>query len=159
VVHTTSSTQTGVGTELPLALINIIRRTKGRAAEQRGDPATFMVLYHLTQEPVAPRLSELAARCRLDHSTISRHVRTLEDAGYLRRAGDPRDRRAYRLEATAEGLALLDDRLRVWAARISEAIADWSDDDRRALTALVTRLAAALEHEPAATDPEPRTEN
>jgi DNA-binding MarR family transcriptional regulator len=160
-VQTSSSTGTGarqgVGTDVPLALINIIRRTKSRAGE-RGDPATFMVLYHVTQEPT-PRLSELAERCRLDHSTISRHVRALEDAGYLRRTGDPRDRRAYRLEATPTGLALLDGKLCAWAARIDEAIADWSDDDRRALTTLVTRLADALERAPAATNPEPGTES
>jgi DNA-binding MarR family transcriptional regulator len=51
-------------------------------------------------------LNQLAAELFVDKSTASRIVALLEERGYLRRAMDPADRRALRLEMTAEGRAL-----------------------------------------------------
>jgi len=50
------------------------------------------------------RVSELAGCMGLDASTASRHVRHLEDGGYLARTGDPGDRRASRVRLTPKGL-------------------------------------------------------
>src|SRR5215472_18901611 len=68
------------------------------------EPAAFAVLATLCRGAAA-RPSDLAAAVRLDLSTISRHVQTLEADGYLVKARDPRDGRSCRLKATAAGRA------------------------------------------------------
>ena len=59
-------------------------------------------LMELTREaPLSP--TELAARLRLEKSTVSRLVTRLEERGWLRREPDPRDGRALRLRLTRAG--------------------------------------------------------
>jgi DNA-binding MarR family transcriptional regulator len=90
-------------------------------------------------------VSELAEAMGLDTSTASRHVRQLEDGGYLTRTGDPDDRRASRVRLTRRGRVVLDQAMRARAVRLDRAIADWSAEDRAALTHLTTRLADSLD--------------
>ena len=52
----------------------------------------------------ALRLSDLAGRMELDASTASRHVRSLEQLGLVRRSADPDDGRAFRVELTEQGI-------------------------------------------------------
>src|SRR3954471_2340106 len=98
---------TAVSTELVLALMTVGRSLKARLAEGRDQTAAVMLLQHVAANPPL-RVSDLAGFAGLDSSTVSRHVRTLEDAGLLARAGDPADRRASRLEITDAGRELLD---------------------------------------------------
>src|SRR5690242_17229580 len=74
----------------------------------RGDPepAAFAVLTTVCHG-AASRPSELASAMRLDLSTISRHVQTLEADGLLVKVRDPRDGRSCRLKATAAGRAAI----------------------------------------------------
>jgi MarR family 2-MHQ and catechol resistance regulon transcriptional repressor len=51
-------------------------------------------------------LNALATELFVDKSTASRVVGCLEERGYVRRVVDPEDRRALRLELTAEGAEL-----------------------------------------------------
>jgi DNA-binding MarR family transcriptional regulator len=81
----------------------------------------------------------------LDTSTASRHVRQLEDGGYLARTGDPDDRRAFQVRLTRRGRAALDQAMRARAVVVDRATADWPDDDRATLTTLMTRLADSLD--------------
>ena len=62
------------------------------------EPAAFAVLASLCHGTGA-RPSELASAVRLDPSTISRHVQTLEADGYLVKLRDPQDGRSCRLKA------------------------------------------------------------
>ncbi|HJW60978.1 MAG TPA: MarR family transcriptional regulator, partial [Actinomycetota bacterium] len=68
--------------------------------------------------------------------------------------GDPDDRRAFRVRLTRRGRAALDQAMRARAAVLDRAIAGWPDDDRAALTILMTRLADSLDR--LADDPETR---
>lgn len=125
-----------------MALLGIMRQLKAVAA-LRCEPGTAVfLLHHMT---VPRRVSDLATCAGLDTSTVSRHVKALEDAGLLSRAEDPADRRAWRLEITPAGRELLVDTRRAWADFVGGATVDWSAADRAALTNLMTRLAGSMD--------------
>jgi DNA-binding MarR family transcriptional regulator len=134
---------TEVGVELPAALVTVGRLLRARTAEGADEAWVAWLLHHVAaREPL--RLSDLAASVGLDASTVSRHVKSLDDAGYVQRIEDPADRRACRVALTAAGRAALDATMAARADAISAALADWSAEDRRMLTTLVTRLADSL---------------
>jgi DNA-binding MarR family transcriptional regulator len=145
--------QATTGQELVVALLTVGRRLRARLPAGRIDPALMFVLHHVHGRG-SLRVSELATSAGLDASTVSRHVRQLEDGGYLARTGDPDDRRASRVRLTRRGRAALDRAMRARAALIDRATADWPGEDRAALTTLMTRLADSLDR--LAADPEPR---
>ena len=87
---------------------------------------------------------DLAARCALDPSTVSRAVATLVRAGLVARAADPDDGRASVLLATPAGHAAVEDIAGWYAGRLAEALRDWSDEDLTTLTALLRRFSDDL---------------
>jgi DNA-binding MarR family transcriptional regulator len=141
------------GQQLVVALLTVGRRLRSRLPQGLVDPAMMLVLHNVLARGVS-RVSELAEAMGLDASTASRHVRQLEDGGYLARTGDPGDRRASRVRLTPRGRAALDRATRARAALVDRAIADWPEEDRAALTTLMTRLADGLDR--LAADPETR---
>ena len=136
-----------------VALLGVGRRLKARLPQGHIDPAMMFVL-HQIQANGSLRVSELAGCMGLDASTASRHVRNLEDGGYLARTGDPGDRRASRVRLTPKGRGALSRALRARALVVDRAIADWPDEDRATLASLMTRLADSLDR--LHTDPETR---
>jgi DNA-binding MarR family transcriptional regulator len=137
--------------ELTTALFAVLRILKRTAPDDSIDRGSLMVLHSLAcAEPM--RLSDAAQLVGLDLSTVSRHVRTLENGGYVRRAEDPKDRRASLLALTADGEAFLQRLFESRRASFDAATAEWPDEDRRTLTQLLNRLAEDLE--PRATRPE-----
>ena len=137
--------KTTTGQDLVVALFAVGRRLKARLPRGHVDPGMMFVL-HQVQANGSLRVSELADCMGLDASTASRHVRHLEDGGYLARTGDPGDRRASRVRLTPKGRGALARAMRARAAVIDRAIADWPDDDRATLTTLIIRLAESLDH-------------
>jgi DNA-binding MarR family transcriptional regulator len=140
----TLSLETITGQDLVVALLGVGRRLKARLPQGHLDPAMMFVLHHI-QANGPLRVSELAGCMGLDASTASRHVRHLEDGGYLARTGDPGDRRASRVRLTPKGRGALARALRARAAVVDRAIADWPDEDRVTLASLMTRLADSLD--------------
>jgi DNA-binding MarR family transcriptional regulator len=136
--------ETITGQDLVVALLGVGRRLKARLPQGHIDPAMMFVL-HQVQVNGPLRVSELAGCMGLDASTASRHVRNLEDGGYLARTGDPGDRRASRVRLTPKGRGALARALRARAAVVDRAIADWPDEDRATLASLMTRLADSLD--------------
>lgn len=130
--------------ELVVALITIGRRLKPRTHDSRLDLAAVYLLHRLRCTG-AMRVSELAKGTGLDASTVSRHLRNLEDAGYTTRAGDPEDRRAWQVRLTDQGCAFLEEAMAARVAVVSEAIAEWSGADRDRLTTLLNRLSESIE--------------
>jgi len=86
-------------------------------------------------------LNALAALLYLDKSTASRVVDALERKRYLRRAADPADGRAVRLEATPEGRALHGRIERSLIEEEMRLIADFEPAARRAATTIIEKLA------------------
>ena len=129
--------------DLVAALSALVTHLKRRS----GDPDTSARAYLLGHvDRLAPvRATDIADCTALDLSTISRHLRGLEDAGLLTRSPDPDDRRASLLSVTDEGRAFVADAVRARTAVLAAATADWPDGDVATLSALRTRLAHALE--------------
>jgi DNA-binding MarR family transcriptional regulator len=140
----TLSTDATTGQQLVVSLLGVSRRLKARLPQGNLDPAMMFVLYQVLANR-SLRVSELAGCMGLDASTASRHVRHLEGGGYLARAEDPGDRRASRIRLTPKGRAALARAMRARAAVVDRAIADWPEEDRAALTTLLTRLADSLD--------------
>jgi DNA-binding MarR family transcriptional regulator len=146
----TARPETSTGHRLLVAMTTAVRRLKPRPADSRLDPASLWVLHFLAaQAPL--RVSELAKCMGLDSSTVSRHIRHLEENGYLSRTDDPDDRRAARIDLTEQGRAVLEESMRARAAVIDAATADWSAEDRETLTTLLTRLADSIDRQAAET--------
>lgn len=90
------------------------------------------------------RPSDLAAQMRLDLSTISRHLHSLQQQGMVQRSADPDDARAQRISVTARGSDVLKRMMDRRAATIHDATAQWPEADRDALGGLLRRLADDL---------------
>jgi DNA-binding MarR family transcriptional regulator len=130
---------------LLVALMRMIRLLK-RAQPTGIEPALQYVLY--TVNCAGPlRLSDLAGQVQLDVSTVSRHARALETAGYLQRTADPDDRRAAHLSVTNAGRKVLDDAFARRRAILDTALTDWPADDLHTLERLLNQLADDLEHQ------------
>jgi DNA-binding MarR family transcriptional regulator len=136
--------ETTTGQDLMVSLLAVSRRLKSRLPRGQIDPGMMFVL-HQVQVNGSLRVSELAGCMGLDASTASRHVRHLEDGGYLARTGDPGDRRASRVRLSPKGRAALARAMRARAAVVDRAMADWPGKDRAALATLLTRLADSLD--------------
>lgn len=83
---------------------------------------------------------ELGDHLAIDKATMVRMLDGLQNAGLIKRAEDPKDRRAKRLAITAKGRGLLE---KVTAARIvaeSEALKPLSESERKVFRELVARL-------------------
>lgn len=78
------------------------------AAAGLPDLSWYDLLYALHQAPGRSlRVNELAGAVALSATGMSRFVDRVERAGCVRRAPDPDDRRALRVELTEEGIGLL----------------------------------------------------
>jgi DNA-binding MarR family transcriptional regulator len=88
-------------------------------------------------------LNELSAFLYLDKSTVSRVVDALERKGYVARAPHPQDGRALLLEATGSGRAVEGQIRESILAEEQVLLRNFSPEVRKAMTALIGRLARA----------------
>jgi DNA-binding MarR family transcriptional regulator len=134
---------TKVDAELAGALYTVVLRLSRLPADEPVDKAGLAVL-HETRRLGAFRPSDLAGQMHLDLSTISRHLRSLEEQGLVQRKADPDDARAQRITITDRGGEVLNRVMDHRAATIRDAIAHWPEGDRGALRQLLRRLAEDL---------------
>jgi DNA-binding MarR family transcriptional regulator len=133
--------------ELAVALYAVVLRLARLPVDEPVDKAGLAVLHETYRlGPVRP--SDLAAQMHLDLSTISRHLRSLEQQGMVARISDPDDARAQQISLTTRGRDVLTLMLDHRSAAIRDAIAHWPEDDRRALRRLLRRLAEDLSDQP-----------
>ena len=127
-----------------MALRDVVLGIRRSAPGDDHDRAAVGLLSHLlTLGPV--RAGDLAERACLDPSTVSRHLKALEDAGYLMRSPDPEDKRATLLEVSPAGRTLVSAALDHKITVLDDAVAAWPPADVATLTRLVRRLADDLE--------------
>jgi DNA-binding MarR family transcriptional regulator len=129
---------------LVAALFGVVRRLKRMQYDEPVEKAGLGVLHVLACSQSPLRLSDVAAELTLDVSTVSRHVRTLEEGGLVARTHAPDDGRACLLGLSPKGAAALQHAYEVRARTIGAALAGWSLTDREHLTALLTQLEADL---------------
>jgi len=123
------------------ALRDMMLRAKRRHRnlEQTSDHGRISVLFVLSRQGPM-RASDLAREVMLDLSTVSRHLRVLEDDGRVARSADPDDKRAFQVGVTERGHDFVRE---FWHNRVTAvlgALSDWTGDDVRALTDLLDRF-------------------
>ncbi|GAA4227073.1 MarR family winged helix-turn-helix transcriptional regulator [Actinomadura meridiana] len=103
------------------------------------DRAAVPLLRVLAEEgPMRP--GEMAARLAVEAPHVTRQLQRLEAAGYVERVPDPDDRRCLRVTLSRAGADAVES-IRASGRRwISDALADWSPDDRERLAGLVHRM-------------------
>jgi DNA-binding MarR family transcriptional regulator len=121
-----------------------LSRSLGLALEASCDItlAWFDVLLQLRRSPDG-RLKMNQSADAIVHSNggTTRLIDRLEEAGYVERQNCPSDRRAIHVAITDEGNAKLDQALDVHVAYLQKNLANrLSDDEREALTRLLTKL-------------------
>ncbi|PPF60750.1 MarR family transcriptional regulator [Clavibacter michiganensis] len=102
------------------------------------------LLAHLT-ECGATRMRVLADWQGVDKSTMTAHVRRLEERGLVIREPDPDDRRAVLVRATPEAERVLDRNSATARALLGELVGEWTARERTELTRLLGRLVAEIE--------------
>ena len=91
------------------------------------------------------RLNDLAARMGVSAPTASRSVDALHELGLVERVPDPADRRAVRIELSAEGQTLLDARTEKARVAFGPAVVALSKADRKQFSQLLHRMTEALD--------------
>ncbi len=124
-------------------MMTVGRRFRARLDGDTIDPSQAALLYTLKCRG-ALRLGDIAEAMRLDASTVSRHVQQLGDRGFIQRGPDPEDGRASIIELTDAGRTGLTSAFEQRRTVLTEALADWSADDREQLRLQLSRLATAL---------------
>jgi DNA-binding MarR family transcriptional regulator len=90
-------------------------------------------------------LGELGDYEGVNPTMLSRVVGKLEGAGLIRRQADPDDRRAVRVEVTADGAALRHRLLTQRSQLLSRQLADLPDETMRSLVTAIPALEALAE--------------
>ncbi|MDP3714036.1 MAG: MarR family transcriptional regulator [Mycobacteriales bacterium] len=93
------------------------------------------------------RLSAVADELRLDLSTVSRQVASLERAGLLARSRDPLDSRASLLDLTATGRQTIDAVRGARIAAMARRLPDWDEAELSELAGLLSRFTRDLRAE------------
>lgn len=129
-----------------------------QAMDQVGIPldrpaVTVLVTLRMAGRPL--RVGEIAARMQVVGPHVTRHLHELERRGLVVRVTDPDDQRARLIELTPEGDAAAGRYVRTVLSRFTDAVADWSDEDRRTFGHLLTRFVDDLTARLADTDDRP----
>lgn len=130
-----------------LSAVSAVRRQLDRSLPGGCSGVTAMVLSLLDRHGDL-RIGTLAELLAVDMSVTSRHVTHLAERGWIDRSPDPADRRSRILRLTPDGrarLAELSDRA---AELLALRLSDWSDEDVRRLTRLLSRLRASFDDAP-----------
>ncbi|ARF57151.1 MarR family winged helix-turn-helix transcriptional regulator [Streptomyces gilvosporeus] len=112
-------------------------------ARNSMDRAAYLLLNRLDQEgPMG--VKALAAGMGIDSSTVTRQVAPLVDSGLVSRATHPEDGRAVVLELSERGHTRLEEVRASRRALMALVTEDWSEGERDAFCALLTRFNASL---------------
>ena len=112
-----------------------------RAAELDLTYAQGQVLFHVAAHPGC-RMGDVGKAFGVTLPAVTHLVDRLEQQGFVTRAGDPADRRAYVLEVTRAGSALVDELNAMRLRGLESVLARMAADDR---TCVVRGLEALVE--------------
>ncbi|GAA1449301.1 MarR family winged helix-turn-helix transcriptional regulator [Leifsonia poae] len=128
-----------------------LARLAARVTGNTESPATWRTLSVL-QTSGAMRLGELAANSRVSQPTMTKIVRNLVEAEWVKRIADTDDARAWQIAITPKGAAAL----KAWRDQLSAALvplfADLGDDEVEALRSAVRIIGSRVDLSAAATE-------
>ena len=108
------------------------------------DRPAYQALWRIVEEgPLRP--TTLAGMLEVDLSVVSRQVRSLEDAGFVRRQTDPQDARAALVSATEAGREAFGRTKQQRTEVLDEVLAGWPEDEREVFVTLLSRFNDQLE--------------
>jgi DNA-binding MarR family transcriptional regulator len=107
-------------------------------------PAQERALRLITQSEEPLRMAELAHRLRIVPRSVTTVIDSLEQAGLVRRAIDPANRRAIRLHLTDEGLAVREEMREARRQASEDLFAPLSGAQRGQLMGLLSALDDSL---------------
>lgn len=130
------------------AIFGLARRHRALAAELLRDlglyPGQEIMLLQLWENDGQSQNS-LGRTLGLDHSTVAKSVRRLEEAGLVVRARSAQDRRSTIVTLTQAGRDLETAVTEVWARLEGCTVKGFSVDEREAFVGLVRRIEANLD--------------
>jgi DNA-binding MarR family transcriptional regulator len=126
------------------ALMSIGRLMRQRPSDETLDIGTFWLLKTVGTSGTI-RVTDLAAYCNLDVSTVSRHLAQLQKAGMIERAPDPVDRRAQRVKLSSAGRDALSAALQARLALLERSLEGWAPHDLEQLDHLLTRFVGDID--------------
>ena len=129
--------------QLVTAMYDVASHARRFQAQDPVDSARIALLYQVRMMRSA-RPSDLATITRLDLSTVSRHLKELESAGYVVRTTDPQDRRAFQVAITAAGDEVLSTAIANRVDALRDVLTRWPAQDRAQLGHLLRELADDL---------------
>lgn len=130
--------------EIVRALLSIVRAVHKGFESMALDKGALMVLTSIRHFGKT-RPSAVAEFCGLDISTISRHIKKLEEDALVERSPDPADGRAHLMRLSAKGTAMLAHAEQVRREELGSAISGWDEENRRELRTILGRLAEDLQ--------------
>jgi DNA-binding MarR family transcriptional regulator len=114
-----------------------------RARRERKSVSALTLLQVVPADrPVRP--SEIAALQHVHQSLVTRQVREMENAGYLKVTANPADGRSCLVSLTPSGSEELRRLTQVGLDRFASFVDDWKVDEVRALTALLEKLQQSM---------------
>jgi DNA-binding MarR family transcriptional regulator len=127
-------------------VMHLFRAEQYRVAREAGHDIAHMegkLLHYIGDHP-GTTLRELVRHFERDKGQLARLVKTLREQNLLSGEGDAQDRRSVRLRLTDEGTALRES-VRRQVERISkQAVAGFTEEERRQLATLLDRVRGNL---------------
>lgn len=121
-----------------------VRRRLSADLEREGLSATgFSVLVVLTTAGGKLELRALRHRLRTSKANATEVVSTLQQRGFVTRRRLPEDRRTVLVELTGAGAELVDRLFPEHTERVAQAFSVLDEDEKRSLTEICRKLAAA----------------
>lgn len=108
-------------------------------------PGQEIVMMHLWQAG-PQRQADLVRVLDSDAATMTRTIRRLETAGFVRRVPTPADKRAWLIEPTTASIALRERVQDIWAELENAAVGGLGAADRRAIEESLLTLETRLSH-------------
>lgn len=140
-----TTSEAELASRLRLAVTRLARRLR---TQLPGELSPSQLATLATVERLGPiTLGELSTAERVKPPTMTKIVACLEELGLVSRTVDQSDRRVARVEATASGLAFLEDSRQQKDAYLAQRLRTLSADDRTALEHAAAVLERILEEQ------------
>jgi DNA-binding MarR family transcriptional regulator len=113
-------------------------------ARRERKPASALSLLQVIAVGEAVRPSEIAARQHVHQSLVTRQIREMEDAGYVKVSANPADGRSCLVTLTRAGRTEMDRLTEIGLQRFALFVKEWRPDEIRALTDLLEKLRRSM---------------